>query len=198
MRSMHNTKQWAGLENIEWAGLAIALIIPQVAGGIGALATAGSVRTWYSGLRKPAWNPPGSIFGPVWGFLYLLMGIASWLIWRERRRASQVVPGTLSSEPPGGSPASALQAANRADDASGALKLYGVQLGLNTLWSLLFFGFHNPAAAMGELALLWAAITLTTIRFLRLHRPAAWLMLPYLAWTTFAGVLNATIWHLNR
>jgi tryptophan-rich sensory protein len=155
----------------EWKNLAAAIAIPQVSGGIGAIAVASSVKSWYRTIKKPSWNPPNWLFGPVWTVLYLLMGVASWLVWRERE----------------GNP-----------EARGALNLYWAQLGLNALWTPLFFGFHRIGLAAAEIAVLWAAILATIARFYRIRPAAGLLLVPYQLWTTFAGVLNATVWRLNR
>jgi tryptophan-rich sensory protein len=125
---------------------------------------------WYAQLHKPAWNPPNWIFGPVWTALYTIMAIAAWLVWRRGGFAAQRV----------------------------ALGWFLIQLLLNALWSPLFFGLHNPALAFGEIILLWLAILATLIAFWRAHRRAGLLLLPYLAWVTFAAVLNFTLWQINR
>jgi tryptophan-rich sensory protein len=124
---------------------------------------------WYAALKKPAWNPPGWLFGPVWSALYTLMGVAAWLVWREGGFARQ----------------------------RGPLGRFLVQLGLNALWTPLFFGLHRPDLAFAEIILLWLAIGWTIAAFWRVHRGAAWLLAPYLAWVSFAAVLNGTLWRLN-
>lgn len=152
-----------GLALLAWIGVCLA------AGALGSWFTFDAVRTWYPTLQKPAWNPPASVFGPVWTTLYVLMGTAAWRIWRRSTQAN-VRP---------------------------ALRLFGIQLLLNTVWSGLFFGLHAPGLAFLELVLLWAAILATLLHFRPLDRPAAWLLAPYLAWVSFAGLLNFTIWRLN-
>jgi benzodiazapine receptor len=151
--------------------LVIALVIPLAVGGLGGWATARSVETWYPTLAKPSWNPPPWIFGPVWTTLYLLMGFAAWRIWR------------LGWDGP----------AVRA-----ALGFFALQLLFNLAWSFLFFGFQRLDLALIEIIVLLALVGVTTLRFLSLDRLAGWLLLPYLLWTAFASVLNATIWWLNR
>ena len=145
------------------------LVLPLVAGGVGSAATYPNL-AWFETLEKPAFSPPKSLFGPVWTTLYLMMGAAHYLV-----TAKEADP-----------------AARRA-----AHILYGLQLGLNALWSFLFFGRRNPFAAFIEILLLWAAIVMTIVAFARISRLAALLLVPYLAWTTFATVLNAAIWRLN-
>lgn len=139
------------------------------AAAIGGALTAQSVDTWYQGLAKPTWNPPDWLFGPVWTLLYLLMGVAAWLVWRR----SGFTKGRA------------------------ALLLFAVQLALNVVWSGLFFAARAPGLALAELVVLWIAIAATLVAFARHSRVAAALMAPYLAWTTFAAALNFAIWRLN-
>ena len=143
------------------------LIASFTAAAIGGFATADNVRTWYPEINKPLWNPPSWLFGPVWTVLYLFMSIAAWRIWRVREQA----------------------------EARFALRLFFVQLVLNALWSLLFFGLHSPGWA---LVILWSLLANLQSRFWQLDRVAGWLWAPYLAWVSFATFLNATIWWLNR
>lgn len=140
------------------------------AAGLGAAATATSVRGWYQTIVKPAWNPPDWLFGPVWSALYLLMGIAAWLVWRRS--------GWSGSRT--------------------ALNWFSLQLILNVLWSVLFFGLRRPDWALIEILLLWAAILITWRAFKVRSTAAAWLFTPYLLWTTFAVTLNFALWRLNR
>jgi tryptophan-rich sensory protein len=147
------------------------MALPFLAGGLGAWATAGSVTDWYPTLVKPSFNPPAWVFGPVWTSLYFLMGLALFLVWERGRQT----PG-----------------------ASWAMSLFGIQLGLNALWSVLFFGARSPGWALVDILLLWAALVWTVVLFFRVRKPAGWLLAPYLAWVTFAGVLNFAIWTLNR
>jgi len=151
--------------------LVIAILVCEAAGAIGGLATASSVRTWYATLAKPPFNPPAWIFGPVWTALYALMGVAAWLVWRKGLGAGGVRP---------------------------ALALFGVQLLLNVAWSFIFFGLHSPMYAFFELILLWLAILATAFAFAKVAPLAAILLVPYILWVSFAGVLNFYIWILNR
>jgi benzodiazapine receptor len=141
------------------------------AGLIGSVVVAGSFTTWYSTIEKPAFTPPSWVFGPVWTILYLLMGIAAFLVWQKGLR----VPAVRV-----------------------ALAWFLVQLGLNALWTPVFFGLHRIELALVVILLLWAAIAITTCYFLKISRVAAGLLVPYLLWVSFATVLNASIWHLNR
>jgi tryptophan-rich sensory protein len=153
----------------EWLGLAGFLLACFGAAAIGGAFTSSSVGSWYQTLSKPSFNPPSWVFGPVWTVLYAMMAVAAWRVWRQRGFS--------------GAPA--------------ALALFGVQLVLNLGWSLLFFGARMPGAAFAEIVVLWGAILLTTLAFFRIDRPAGWMMVPYLAWVSFASVLNFAIWQMN-
>lgn len=149
-------------------GLAVWLIVTAAAAGIGAMASA-RAGTFYQELSRPEWAPPGSVFGPVWSVLYLLQGIAAWLVWRQ-----------------GGFPA-----------ARTALGLYLAQLALNALWTWLFFAWRLGAWPFVEIVVLWALIVATIFAFWR-HRPlAAALLIPYLLWVTYASFLTWSIWQRN-
>ncbi|QDU96150.1 TspO/MBR family protein [Lignipirellula cremea] len=151
------------------AGLVVSIFVCLGAGGLGAIATTPEIKGWYATIEKPSWNPPDAVFGPVWTTLYLLMAIAAWLVGRSAGFRQTAAP----------------------------LALFGVQLVLNVAWSWIFFGLHQPGWAFAEILFLWIAIALTTIAFFRSSRIAGWLMTPYLAWVTFASVLNFAIWQLN-
>jgi len=141
------------------------------AAAIGGTATGRSIRDWYPTLRKPAVNPPSWIFGPVWTMLYLMMAVAAWLDWRRGRNTP------IGKQ---------------------ALGLFAGQLGLNALWSILFFGLRAPGLALLEIVGLWAAIAAWLATSLRVDRRAAALIAPYLAWVSFASYLNFRIWKLNQ
>lgn len=147
----------------------ISILIAEAAGILGSVFTASSVKGWYLTLTKPAWNPPSWVFGPVWITLYALMGIAAGLVWNQRD-----VPG-----------------------AKLALFIYGMQLVLNALWSVLFFGLKNPGLAFVEIIVLLISIVVTTVLFFKINPLAGALMLPYIAWVAFASYLNFTLWQLN-
>ncbi|MDI3338962.1 MAG: tryptophan-rich sensory protein [Sphaerobacter sp.] len=142
----------------------------EVAGMLGGLFTRSSLRDWYPSLDKPSFNPPSGVFAPVWTILYALMGLAASLVWHER-----------DTHP----------------DARAGLRLFGLQLGLNLAWSAAFFGLRSPLAGLADIAALLVAVVATIRRFARVSGPAALLLLPYLAWISFATVLNWTIWRLN-
>lgn len=128
-----------------------------------------SAPVFYAELAKPAWAPPASVFGPVWSALYLMMAVAVWLVWRE-----------------------AAHPARRQ-----ALVLFGVQLLANALWSWLFFSWRTGLGAFVDVLLMWGLIAATVAVFWRVRRPAAWLLLPYLAWVSFASALTWTVWQGN-
>ena len=150
--------------------LIIAIIVPQAVGIISGLLTASGTREWYSTLTKPSFNPPAWVFGPVWTVLYLMMGVAAFLVWKK------------GLEEPG---------------VKIAMLLFLVQLGLNAVWPLLFFGMHAPGIAFVEILILWAAIGATLIAFGAQNIVAGALLVPYLAWVSFAAVLNFWLWRLN-
>ncbi|MFO1149009.1 MAG: TspO/MBR family protein [Alsobacter sp.] len=125
---------------------------------------------WYERLAKPWWRPPNWLFGPAWTVLYTMIAISGWLVWRKAGFAGAAVP----------------------------LAIYGVQLALNAVWSGIFFGMRRMDLAFYELCLLWLSILATILGFATVHSGAAWMLVPYLAWVTFAGILNWTMWQLNR
>jgi tryptophan-rich sensory protein len=138
------------------------------------MATQSSIKTWFPTLVKPSFNPPNWIFAPVWSMLYIMMGIAAGLVWNR------------------------LELSNDKELVKKSLVFFAIQLGLNALWSVLFFGLRNPMLALIEIVLLWLMIYETYIKFGKIDKIAGYLFLPYLAWVSFATVLNASIWWLNR
>lgn len=149
--------------------IVLSILIALSAGFIGSYFTASSVSTWYTTINKPSFSPPNWIFAPVWTALYILMGVAAFLIWRERHHPQ----------------------------AKTALIFYGVQLVLNAFWSIIFFGMSNPGLALIELLVLWVLVLITMVKFYKINRTAGWLLAPYLLWGTFASILNYAIWMLN-
>lgn len=158
----------AGLSALPAALIAAATVF--AAATIGNLATMPAIPTWYAGLTKPAFNPPNWVFGPVWGLLYAMMAVAFWRILR------------LPAEQPGRAP---------------AIGAFLAQMALNALWSVAFFGAKSPSLGFLTIVALWLAIAATIALFARLDRIAAALLVPYIAWVSFAAVLNAAIWRLN-
>jgi translocator protein len=151
--------------------LVISVGVCLLIGFISGRLTAGETETWYPTLKKPEWNPPNWVFFPVWTTLYVLMGIALFLVWKrpEESKAKQL-----------------------------ALSLFGIQLFLNFCWSIIFFTFHAIEWALVDIVMLWMAILLTIGSFFSMSRVAAWFLWPYAFWVTFAAVLNYSIVMLNR
>ena len=156
---------------VNFLKLVVAVAIPLLVAGLSGFATAQGVRDWYPTLVKPSFNPPSWVFGPVWTLLYLMMGIAAFLVWQKGWESEAVKT---------------------------ALVLFAIQLILNGLWSVLFFGMRSPGLAFAEILLLWISIGGTIVLFWRVAPVAGMLLLPYQAWVTFAAVLNGAIWTLNR
>jgi len=151
--------------------LIFSILICQAAGIIGSFFTTSSISSWYSTINKPSFNPPNWIFGPVWITLYIMMGISLFLVWQK---------GDLHGV-----------------SVKKALIFFGIQLALNSLWSIIFFGLHSPMAAFLEIVVLWVFILLTILEFWKISPLAGWLLVPYLFWVTFASILNFSIWRLN-
>lgn len=139
-------------------------------GGLGGWVTAPAVAEWYPALAKPSWNPPDWVFAPVWTALYILMAVAAWLVWRKGQGGIAI---------------------------KGAMVLFAVQLFLNLAWSFLFFGARQPGVAFFEIIMLWLALLATIVAFWRVSPTAGLGMLPYIAWVSFAGLLNFAVWRLN-
>ncbi|MBI3070147.1 MAG: tryptophan-rich sensory protein [Candidatus Levybacteria bacterium] len=139
------------------------------AGIAGSFFTISSIPTWYATLNKPILSPPNWVFGPVWTTLYIMMGVALYLVWTSKSKVKQ-----------------------------NALNLFFVQLGLNALWSIIFFGLHSPFLALLAIVALWLLIVLTMRAFFGINKTSGWLLVPYLAWVSFATYLNYSIWALNR
>lgn len=155
----------AAKQGLGLAGWLLASLAAAAMGGLASVNAAG----FYGDLVQPPWAPPAWLFGPVWSVLFLLMGVAAWLVWRDHGFRG----------------------------AGAALKLYLVQLLANALWSWLFFAWRQGAFAFAEIVVLWLLIAATIFSFWRLHRLAALLLVPYLAWVSFAAALNFVLWRLN-
>jgi len=152
-----------------WGALAVFLIVCVAGGALGGIVTVPAIDGWYRTIQKPAWTPPDGLFGPVWTVLYVTIAIAGWLVWRHR------------SAPGGGA----------------AMTLWCVQLALNLAWSPLFFGLRSPGLGLVDIVLLWAAIVAFLWAARRIAPAAALLLVPYLAWVSFATALNLAIFRLN-
>jgi tryptophan-rich sensory protein len=165
--SGHNTASFNSRSDV--LSLVLFLAACLAVSGIGGAITATSVGTWYQGLEKPSFNPPDWVFAPVWTALYVMMAIAGWRVWRRAR----------------------FEARRK------ALTLFVVQLGLNLIWSLLFFGLQRIDLALMEIVILLFAIIANTAVFWRLDRAAGALFVPYVLWVAYATALNASLWRLN-
>ena len=157
--------------------LVIAIVIAEFAGVIGSVFTSPSIPSWFASLAKPSFSPPNWIFAPVWTALFALMGISFYLIWDLLSKSTD---------------------ASKKRNIRKAISIYFVQLALNVIWSIIFFGLHDPGAAFIEIVMLWFAIIVTIAIFYKISKTASYLLLPYLAWVSFAAYLNYAIWQLNR
>ena len=151
--------------------LIISILIPLAVGFTASLFTTPEIPGWYQTIQKPFWNPPAYVFAPVWTSLYIMMGIALFLVWKN-------------------------EASNPALKRK-AILLFIVQMLLNFLWSFIFFNQHQIGLAFAEIVLLGLFILLTIFAFAGINKVAAWLLVPYICWVSFAGILNFTIWQLN-
>ncbi len=157
--------------------MVIAIGVSELAGVIGSVFTISAIPTWYAGLVKPALNPPGWVFGPAWTTLYALMGVSLFLVWKhhsnilENMRMLRIWKIGIAA--------------------------FFVQLFLNTLWSIIFFGLHSPGWALVDIVALWLAIVWTIAVFYKISKPSAYLLVPYLLWVSFAAYLNYSIRALN-
>ncbi len=151
--------------------LFISILIPLLVGGISGYFTSSGVEGWFATANKPWFNPPNWIFAPVWTALYVMMGIALYLVWRTETISSSI------KQP--------------------AVILFVIQLTLNFFWSLIFFKLQQPGWAFAEIIIMWLAILCTILWFGKISSTAAWLLVPYICWVSFASVLNYAIWKLN-
>lgn len=152
--------------------IAVVLMTCLVVGYLSGMVTRESITTWYPTLNKPFFNPPNWVFAPVWTVLYIMMGIAGGLVWNKQETDEKNV--------------------------TTAFKYFIIQLALNAIWSLIFFNLHNPLLALIEIVLLWLMIYETYNQFKKIDSRAGMLLLPYLAWVSFATILNGAVWWLNR
>lgn len=158
------------VQRVNLSKLVVSILLCQFAGLIGSVFTASSLENWYLFLEKPAFSPPAWIFFPAWVTLYTLMGISLYLVWEKGLKEQEVKKGMF---------------------------IFGIQLGLNALWSILFFGLKSPYYAFVEIVLLWFAILLTILKFRKISKTASYLLFPYILWVSFAMLLNYYIWILN-
>jgi len=158
------------LEGKDLVKLAASVGVCLAAGAIGSFATISNISTWYAALQKPWFTPPNWLFGPAWTTLYVLMGVALFLVWKKGFESKGVKT---------------------------AVGVFAVQLVLNVLWSVAFFGMQSPLLGLVVIALLWLAIAASIYVFWKISRPAAALLVPYIAWVSFAAFLNYSVWLLN-
>jgi Tryptophan-rich sensory protein (mitochondrial benzodiazepine receptor homolog) len=151
-------------------GIIVGILVCELAGAIGAFFTMPNIPIWYAGLVKTPLNPPNWIFGPVWTILFALMGVAMFLIWEKGGKNKTVAY---------------------------ALNVFALQFVLNIWWSVIFFGMKNPTLALWEIFAFWLAIIWTIVLFWKISRPAAYVLLPYILWVSFAAYLNYSIVVLN-
>jgi benzodiazapine receptor len=150
--------------------LVISLVITLSIAGVASYFTVPQIPVWYAYLQKPSFNPPNWLFGPVWTTLYVMIAIAAYLVWKKRSQS--------------------IEYAN-------AKYVYILQLLLNFSWSIIFFGMHQILAALIVIGLLWLTIIVNILFFSRINKAAAWLLVPYLLWVSFASLLNFSIYKLN-
>ncbi|MDO8428891.1 MAG: TspO/MBR family protein [Candidatus Diapherotrites archaeon] len=153
---------------INFPKLFVSIFICFLAGLIGSIFTFSAIPTWYAGLVKPWFSPPNFLFAPVWTILYVLMGIALYLIWRKGFQENKT-----------------------------SIKIFFVQLLLNAFWSIVFFGFKQLFNAFIVIIFLWISILACILLFYKIDKKASYLLIPYLAWVSFAGILNYSVWALN-
>ncbi len=173
--------------------LLLSLLVCLSAGVAGSVFTVSAIAGWYAGLVKPSLSPPNWVFGPVWTTLYILMGVSLYLVWKRDWKIENEI---LSPKK---------KAWNRWSERfwvgdlqkQNVIAIFTVQLLLNAIWSFVFFGLHQPGWAFFVLVALWCSIVYVIVNFYRISKTSAWLLLPYLAWVSFAGYLNLAIWLLN-
>jgi len=150
--------------------LIFSVFICLIAGFIGSFFTSPAISTWYATLQKPSFAPPNWVFFPVWTSLFIMMGISLFLVWQKGWDDKKVKTG---------------------------IYIFAVQLVMNVLWSVAFFGFRSPLLGLMEIIILWITILATTLSFIKVSRTAAYLLVPYILWVSFAAILNFSIWALN-
>ncbi len=173
--------------------LLISIIICEVAGFVGSIFTMPEINSWYKNLNKPAFSPPNWIFGPVWTTLFILMGVSLYLVWSKKWKPKNKFDSKKANIWNPLSQKFLLGSWQKAN----IIVIFAIQLVLNILWSVIFFGMHSPGAAFFELLMLWFAIIFTIINFYRISKTASLLLIPYILWVSFAGVLNLFLWILN-
>jgi len=157
-------------KKVSWWLIVPAILIPQSIGNLGAIFTIPNIDSWYATLVKPSFSPPNYLFAPVWLTLYTLMGVALFLVWKTVAQAKRKRQANY---------------------------IFTVQILLNLLWSIVFFGLQQPGNAFIVIVALLALIVLNINSFYQINKLAGWLLVPYLLWVSFASILNLAIWQLN-
>jgi tryptophan-rich sensory protein len=170
----------------------ISIIICEFAGVIGSVFTAPEIGGWYKSLQKPSFNPPSWIFAPVWTLLFLLMGISFYLVWEKK----WIVKNKIGTNKKAWNSLSQ-EFYNGKFEKLNIILIFWLQLFLNVLWSVAFFGMNSPSTAFSVLLMLWISIVFTIINFYRVSKISAYLLIPYILWVSFAGILNFAILILN-
>ncbi len=173
--------------------LIISILICELAGVLGSLFTTPAIKTWYAFLEKPSFSPPNWIFAPVWTLLYLLMGISLYLVWVKNWHI-EVKAGEAEQKTWNPISRKLFTGSWREEN---AVAIFVLQLVLNILWLVIFFGLKSPGLAFFEILMLWFAILYTIVNFYRVSKPASFLLFSYILWVTFAAVLNFSVWQLN-
>jgi len=158
------------MKRVDIIKLIVSVAVPLVAGVGSSVVTLSSISTWYVTLNKPGWTPPNAAFGPVWTVLYILMGLALFLVWRSLRTGTRDI----------------------------AIALFAAQLAVNVIWTLAFFGLQNTLYGLLAIVPLWILIAATIYQFYKVDRRASYLLVPYIVWVTIATALNASVYLLNR
>lgn len=171
----------------------VSILICELAGFVGSIFTMPAIKTWYASLNKPFFNPPNFVFAPVWAVLFLLMGISLYLVWVKNWHI-EVKAGEVERKIWNPISRKLLTGSWREEN---AVLIFSLQLILNVLWSVIFFGLKSPGQAFFEILMLWFAILYTIANFYRISKSASFLLLPYILWVTFAAILNFAVWRLN-
>ena len=173
--------------------LVVSILICEMAGVAGSFFTAPAIEAWYVKLEKPFFSPPNWIFAPVWTILYLLMGISLFLVWKKNWGI--IIPAGEPERKSWNPISTKLWRGSWREE--NAILIFALQLVLNILWSVIFFGLKSPSIAFVEILMLWFAILYTIVNFYRISKPAAYLLIPYILWISFASILNFFVWWLN-
>lgn len=173
--------------------LIVSVLICELAGVLGSFFTTPAIKTWYAFLTKPSFSPPNAVFAPVWTVLFLLMGVALYLVWSKNWHI-EVKAGQAEQKTWNPISRKLYTGSWREEN---AVAIFTLQLALNVIWSIIFFYFKSPGFAFFEILMLWFAVLYTIVNFYRISKASSFLLLPYLLWVSFAAVLNYSVWRLN-